>query len=159
MPTKKEQEEQETILLSNVELLAREFEVEAIPLRRFLNPTNLTDWKPRDSLAAKRIAANCHRSSCPGHLTIAEPCVFNINTCLLHLRHPAICQCTEFLVKPSHSCEKGEFHFCEGCYKKVVYQIGSPNTKEVAFKTRMGGQASLSVSQLSTKSSIFSVRC
>ena len=156
--TKKEPEKQEPILLSNVELLAREFKVKPIPLRRFSAPTNFTDWQPRNSLAAKRIATNCHRSSCPGHTTIAEPCAFSLNTCLLHLRHPGICQCTEFLVKPSHSCEKGEFHFCKGCYKKVVHQIESSNTKQVTFKTQIGGQASLSVSQLSSKSIIFSVR-
>ena len=142
-----EPDKEDPIPPTNVELLAAELRVEPISLPKSSPPRINTSWQLRDSLAAKRIAANCHHDTCNWHIVPADPCDFD--TCLLHAKHPTLCQCTEFLVKPSHSCEKGEFHFCKECYHAVVYVMGLPNMKIVTFRTRIDGEVSLAVSQLS----------
>jgi hypothetical protein len=90
---------------------------------------NTCDWEPKDSLAAKRISTTCHRDTCYRNL----------------IQTPSQCRCTIFLTKPTHSCEKGEFHFCKECYKAATYEMGHSNTKEITFRTVIGGNYSLTV--------------
>jgi hypothetical protein len=41
-------------------------------------------------------------------------------------------------MKPSHSCEKGEFHFCRACHETVMQDMVVQNTKSISVKTKMG---------------------
>jgi predicted PP-loop superfamily ATPase len=40
-------------------------------------------------------------------------------------------------MKPSYSCEKGEFHFCRTCHEKVMQDVVVRNTKPISIKTNV----------------------
>jgi len=129
----------------NVQLLADEYGVKSMPFSHVKTEKPNLDWLPRDSLAARRIAANCHRRRCFLHFEAGQPCPNTDNKCLYHHRHLTFCTCTEFLMKPDHDCEKGEFHFCKNCCGSILSDLTHSNTKTIWFKTKSGGEEGLSV--------------
>ncbi|KAE9363123.1 hypothetical protein N431DRAFT_523905 [Stipitochalara longipes BDJ] len=129
---------------TNLELLAAEYGLKPTLSSRLLPIIENPDWQSRDSLAAKRIAANCHRYRCLLHTETPEHCQNDKNMCFIHPRHLSVCICTEFLMKPEHDCESGEFHFCKTCFESAVQDMGHSNTKTIWFKTKNGGEEGLS---------------
>jgi hypothetical protein len=109
----------------NLNLLAAAEGLEASQLAS----ADCVEWQPRDFLAAKRIVTTCHRDACYRS----------------KISSYFQCRCTEFLVKPNHTCNSGEFHFCKGCYERAVDPLGHSNMKTITYRTTREGDVRLAV--------------
>jgi hypothetical protein len=98
--------------------------------------TGICSSDHRNSIAVRRIHSPCnadHWNTVPAHYRL--------------LRRTAFCTCTEFLMEHTHSCEKGNGHFCRTCLETTLSTLQVPNTRKVTMESPHGVREILIVSK------------